>query len=80
MAATLTIRLQEGDRTVLESAANASGKGLSTYVRELAEAQAAELRRASIRAEGERIVAHLDQDSGAAGEVDALGTPQFDVP
>jgi uncharacterized protein (DUF1778 family) len=34
---TLTIRLDERDREVLEAAARAAGVGISTYLRELAE-------------------------------------------
>ena len=39
MADTLTIRLDSEDRAVLEAVARAQGKGLSAFVRDLAEAR-----------------------------------------
>jgi uncharacterized protein (DUF1778 family) len=78
MADTLTIRLDSEDRAVLEGVAQAHGKGLSAFVRELAEAEARRLRRESIRAEGERIVAHLAEHPEARSELETLGTPLTD--
>ena len=75
MAATLTIRLEEADRQVLEAAAREQGAGLSSFVRTLAEAEAARLRRLAIRAEGERVVSYLLTEPSAQRELDDLGTP-----
>ena len=75
MAETLTIRLDAEDRAVLETTAQRRGQGLSTFVRELAEAEARRLRREAIRAEGERIVAHLAENPGAQAEMEEIGTP-----
>lgn len=80
MAETLTIRLDAEDREVLEAVARGQGKGLSTFVREIAQAEARRVRRKTIRAEGDRVVAHLAQDAQARNELDALGTPQTDLP
>lgn len=80
MAETLTIRLDAADREALEAAARQQGKGLSTFVRELAEAEARRVRRAAIRADGERVVAYLAQHPEAGEELDELGTPPTDVP
>lgn len=80
MANTLTIRLAAGDRTALEAAARAQGKGLSAFVRELAEAEARRVRREVIRADGNRVVAHLAERPGARAELDELGTPLADLP
>ena len=80
MAGTLTIRLDPDERAVLEAAARAQGKGLSAHVREVAEAEARRVRREAIRAEGERVVAHLDNQPEARRELDEFGTPTTDIP
>lgn len=76
MADTLTIRLDSEDRAVLEAVAREQGKGLSAFVRDLAEAEARRLR----RAEGERVLAPLAEHPEARSELEALGTPQSDLP
>jgi uncharacterized protein (DUF1778 family) len=80
MGDTLTIRLDAGDRAALEAAARAQGKGVSAFVRELAETEARRVRRAAIRAEGERVVAHLAEHADARRELDDFGTPLTDPP
>ncbi len=80
MAETLTIRLDSGDRAVLEAAARGRGKGLSAFVREIAEAEARRVRREAIRADGDRVVAHLAEQPEARSELDELGTPLSDLP
>jgi uncharacterized protein (DUF1778 family) len=70
MADTLTIRLDDRDREILEAAAQRSGTGLSGFIRALAEAEARRLRNASIRAEGERVVAYLEAHPEARGELE----------
>lgn len=80
MAETLTIRLDADDRAVLEVAARRQGKGLSAFVRELAEAAARQVRREAIRADGDRVMAHLAEHPEARSELDELGTPHADLP
>lgn len=80
MADTLTIRLDAADRAALEAAAEGQGKGLSAFIRELAEAEARRLRRAAIRADGDRVVAHLAGHSEARAELDDIGTPLTNLP
>ncbi len=80
MAKTLTIRLDAGDRAALEAAARGQGKGLSAFVREIAEAAARRVRREAIRADGDRVVTHLAQHAEAREELDELGTPPTDLP
>jgi len=80
MAETLTIRLDADDRAVLEAAARGQGKGLSAFVRGIAEAEARRVRRAAIRADGDRVVAHLTDHPEARSELDELGTPPTDLP
>lgn len=80
MGGTLTIRLNAEDRAVLEEEARRQRKGLSAFVREVAEAEARRVRRASIRAEGERVVSYLADHPEARAELDDLGTPQSDLP
>lgn len=79
MAETLTIRLDPEDRTALEMAARGQGKGLSAFVREIAHAEARRVRREAIRADGERVVAHLAEHAATRAELDELGTPQADL-
>jgi hypothetical protein len=80
MAQTLTIRLEERDRIVLEAAARRHGIGLSAFIRDLAEAEARRLTRESIRADGERVVAYLEQHPQAQAELELYGTPIGDLP
>jgi len=80
MAETLTIRLGAADRAALEAAARGQGKGLSTFVREIAEAEARRMRREAIRAEGDRVVGHLAEHPEARSELDEIGTPLSDLP
>lgn len=80
MAETLTIRLDANDRAVLEDVAHRQGKGLSALVRELAEAEAQRARRDAIRADGERVVAHLAAHPESRAELDEIGSPPTDVP
>jgi uncharacterized protein (DUF1778 family) len=79
MPRTLTIRLDAEARAVLEAAARGQGKGLSALVREIAEAEARRVRRDAIRADGDRVVAHLAEHPEARGELDELGTPLTDL-
>ncbi|CAN5422214.1 hypothetical protein BH23ACT6_BH23ACT6_09450 [soil metagenome] len=80
MTGTLTIRLSTEDRTALEQAAEARGKGLSAFVRDLAEVEARRVRREAIRADGERVVAHLAAHPEARAELDEVGMPLTDLP
>ncbi|MGH3438880.1 MAG: DUF1778 domain-containing protein [Sciscionella sp.] len=80
MAETLTIRLDPDDRAALEMAARGQGKGLSAFMREIAHAEARRVRREAIRADGERVVAHLAEHAESRADLDELGTPQADLP
>ncbi len=80
MADTLTIRLAADDRAVLAAAARSQGKGLSAFVRDIAEAEARRIRREAIRADGERVMAYLSEHPEAVDELDELGTPLSDLP
>lgn len=76
MSGTITIRLGADDRRVLEEAARERGQGVSTLMRDLAEAEARRLRRAAIRAEGQRVVDYVARTPSAREELRELGTPQ----
>ena len=80
MADTLTIRLSDADREILERAARARGVGLSGLVRSLAEAEATRLRRERIRTAGEPIVSYLRESDDARREIAEYGAPQSDLP
>lgn len=75
MRETLTIRLDAKDRAALEEAARRQGRGLSSLVRGLAEAEARRLRREAALAEGERVVSHLHRSAEARAELEDYGTP-----
>lgn len=79
MTNTLSIRLDPADRASLAEAAREEGKGLSTFVRELAEAEARRVRRDAIRADGDRVVAHLESHPESKRELDEIGTPLSDL-
>jgi uncharacterized protein (DUF1778 family) len=78
MASTLSVRLNSDDRETLEAAAHQEGKGLSAFIRELAETEARRVRRETIRAEGDRVVAHLAAHPEARVELEEIGTPLAD--
>ncbi|MGH9302258.1 MAG: DUF1778 domain-containing protein [Acidimicrobiales bacterium] len=78
MVETLTIRLGADDRAALEKAAQRLGKGLSTFVRELAEAEARRVRREAIRADGDRVVDHLASHPESRSELDEISAPLSD--
>ena len=80
MADTLSIRLEDRDRDVLERAAKLQGTGLSAFIRELAHGEARRIRREEIRAEGDRIVAYLKAHPEAAAEIEEYGTPDESLP
>lgn len=75
MAKTVTIRLEERDRAVLEAAARRNGTGLSSFIRDLADAEARRLTREAIRADGERVVSYLKQHPSSQAELETYGTP-----
>jgi uncharacterized protein (DUF1778 family) len=80
MASTLSIRLSDQARETLEAAAAQRGAGVSSYVRDLAEAEAHRLQREEIRAQGERFMQLVNADPGLAADIEALGTPQSEHP
>lgn len=80
VAETLTIRLEQFDRDVLELAARKRGLGLSGFIRALAEAEASRLRREAIRADGDRVVSYLLENAEASAELGAYGVPQAELP
>lgn len=78
MAETVTIRLRGVDRDTLEHEARERGQGLSTLLRDLAEAEAGRLRRLAIRADGQDVIDYLKNSPAARRELEDLGTPQVD--
>ncbi|HLG73154.1 MAG TPA: DUF1778 domain-containing protein [Chloroflexota bacterium] len=78
MGQTLTIRLKDSEREILERAAREHGSGLSTYVRKLASAEATRLRNEEIRAQGQKVVDYLKTNPAARQELEEYGTPDWD--
>lgn len=72
MTVTLAIRLAEDDRDTLAAAAQARGQGVSTLLRQLAEAEALRLRREAIRAESARVAAAIRASPEARAEFETL--------
>ncbi|MGH2862477.1 MAG: DUF1778 domain-containing protein [Solirubrobacteraceae bacterium] len=80
MTRTLTIRLSEADRAVLESAARARGEGVSTLVRDLATAEARRLRLAAVREQLDRFSALASDDPQLSAEMEAMTSGQPEWP
>ncbi|MFZ0215736.1 MAG: DUF1778 domain-containing protein [Candidatus Dormiibacterota bacterium] len=80
MADTLTIRVSPEARSILQETASARGMGLSAYVRALVEEEARRQEQARVRPELDSVVAYLRTSPRARSELEALGTPQSDVP
>ena len=59
MAETITVRFDERTRYVLEDEAARRGVGISTFVRQLAEAELRRVRHATIKAEADALGAYL---------------------
>lgn len=79
MPDTLTIRLTESDRAILELDARKHGVGIATYVRALALSRVEDLRRERIRAGSAAVAAHVRSSRTAREELDDYGTPMADV-
>jgi hypothetical protein len=79
MADTLSIRLAERDREILEAEARRSGTGLSTLVRTLAEMEAKRLRYAAICAEFERHMEEHPPTLEALAEMDGWSAMAFET-
>jgi len=70
VAETLTIRLREQDRQILETAAKTRGTGLSGFVRQLAEAEAKRLRYEEIKRELEEVAKYVASHPEAREELE----------
>ena len=53
---------------------------MSAFIRELAEAEAHRVRREAIRADGDRVVAHLAAHPESRAELDEIGAPLTELP
>ncbi|HVA25557.1 MAG TPA: DUF1778 domain-containing protein [Chloroflexota bacterium] len=78
MAGTLTIRLREQDREILETAAKTQGTGLSGFIRQLAEAEAKRLRNEEIRREFEEVVKYIATHPEARDELEMYSDAVID--
>ncbi|HEX6511057.1 MAG TPA: DUF1778 domain-containing protein [Chloroflexota bacterium] len=78
MGATLTIRLSDKAREILESAAHRQGTGLSAYVRQIAEAEAKRLRNEEIKRGFEPVMEYLRKNPAARQELEFWGRPDWD--
>lgn len=78
MSATLTIRLRDRDREILETAAKGQGTGLSGFIRKLAEAEARRLAQEESRVAFSEIMRHVAAAPMLQAELDAWGTPDWE--
>ena len=78
MTAPVSLRLDDDVRRTLEADARARGVGLSTRLRQIAAAAAADIRRERIRAESEAVGRFLAADADAAALLDGLGAPPIE--
>ena len=79
MASPVSIRLDEDVQATLESAAQARGVGLSTYLRDLASAEARRLKRARIREQSRAVGEAVAASPEARAFYDDWGTPRAPV-
>ncbi len=70
MADTITVRFDERTREILDEQAAAAGVGISTFVRQLAEAELMRVRRAQIMAAGEALADYLAENPTAFDDDD----------
>ena len=83
MSKQLSIRLDDDVHRELEEEARGRGVGLATYIRDLAAAQAREIRRVRIRAESSRVGELYRAQAEVREFYDTWGTPDpavFDSP
>lgn len=71
----VSIRLDDEVQTTLEVAAKERGIGLSTYLRELAAAEAKRVRRERIRAQSRAVAAYVASSAEASAFHEDWGTP-----
>jgi hypothetical protein len=75
----ISVRLDDDVRSSLESAAKERGIGLSTYLRELAAAEARRVRRERIRVQSRAIVAYVQSSPAGSAFYEDWGTPDAQI-
>jgi rubrerythrin len=70
MAETISVRFDDRTRRILEDEASRRGVGISTFVRQLAEAELKRVRRAAFHAEAEALAAYIAQHPTAFDDDD----------
>jgi hypothetical protein len=75
MSRPVSVRLEDDVQATLEEGARERGIGLSTYLRELAVAEAKRLRRERIRAQSRAVAAYVESSSEGRAFYDDWGTP-----
>lgn len=71
----VSVRLDEAVQATLEDAASERGVGLSTYLRELATAEARRVRRERIRAQSRAVAEYVASSPEAQAFYEDWGTP-----
>ncbi len=75
MGQPVSVRLDDEVRATLEGAAKERGIGLSTYLRELAAAEAKRVRRERVRAQSRAVAAYVASSPEARAFHEDWGTP-----
>jgi hypothetical protein len=78
MGKPISVRLDAQSQRTLEAAADARGIGLSTYLRELADREAARVRRERIRAQSAAVGAYAAGSAEGRTFYEEWGTPASD--
>jgi hypothetical protein len=80
MGKPISVRLEAQIQSTLEAAAKARGIGVSTYLRELAEREAARVRRERIRAQSAAVGAYVAGNVDGRAFCDDWGAPTSEPP
>lgn len=80
MGKPISVRLEAQIQSTLEAAAKARGIGLSTYLRELAEREAARVRRERIRAQSAAVGAYVAGSAEGRAFYEDWGAPASEPP
>lgn len=80
MSVTVTIKLDERERKVLAEAARRAGRGLSSFVRDLAHEEANRIERLTVRAQADGVLSYLAESAQARAEMELHGTPMGELP
>jgi hypothetical protein len=80
MASTITFRLADQDRAVLQAAAEQAGEGISAYFRRLAQAEVRRIRAERICGQLTQVAEAIEADRALRAEVELISGDGEDWP